>query len=99
MRLLIIALIAFALSACEISLKTGDYDDMYSPYPTYTYDYEVCYEEAPYYDSPDYCEEYVDGYCCEWYSYSTSWDVCYEEWCVWDDVCGWEYYGDSCYVY
>jgi hypothetical protein len=96
MRLLTVALLSLVLTACEISM-TPTTPSSYTTHSSYVY--EVCYEEAPYYDSPDYCEEYAEGYCCEWYSYSTTWDVCYEEWCVWDDVCGWEYYGDNCYTY
>jgi hypothetical protein len=27
----------------------------------------VCYEEPPFYQSPDYCDYYFAGKCCGWY--------------------------------
>jgi len=98
MRLLIIAAALLTLAACEVQFTgpDGKYDSMYDTYPYTTYNYDVCYEEPPYYEAAEYCEEYADAYCCEWYSYSDGWEVCYEEWCVWDDVCGWEYYETIC---
>ena len=99
MRLLLIALAFVAFTACELRLDSPPHNYGNYSHSTYSYDYGVCYEEPPYYSVADYCDEYVEGYCCEWYSYSTNWDACYEEWCVWDDVCGWEYYAENCYAY
>ncbi len=90
MRSILLCVVLLISPACEITVDA-------EPAPADIYSYEVCYEEPPYYESPDSCIEYYGGYCCEWYVYSTNWEICYEEWCSWDDMCGWEYTSDNCY--
>lgn len=105
MKTILTIMALIMLAACEIVVATPE-PVVTSPtihtapdYGYTSYYQEVCYEEMPYYSDADYCEYYSSGSCCEWYSYSDAWDHCYEEWCVWDDVCGWEYYDTNCYAY
>jgi hypothetical protein len=84
-RLIFFAII-FSLHAC---ILVEDYD----PAPNYVY-YDMCYVEDPYYTAPEYCYDlnYQAGYCCAWHvGYS-----CYEDWCIWDDMCNWEYISYEC---
>lgn len=90
MRLILLVITLLLFSGCEYTVIADST-------PPAMYSYEVCYEEPPYYESADSCIEYLSGYCCEWYVYSTNWEICYEEWCSWDDMCGWEYTADNCY--
>ena len=57
----------------------------------------VCYEEPPFYQSPDYCDYYFAGKCCGWYVGGSATTDCFDEWCVWDEWCGWEPGGTVCY--
>ena len=56
--------------------------------------YDVCYASDPYYTSPIACQElaFQDALCCTWHVGYT----CYEEWCIWADICQWEYMSYEC---
>jgi len=42
---------------------------------------------------PSWCEEYDDGFCCAWVTFSSPVHTCEEEWCYWSDTCDWDLIG------
>ena len=98
----------FLLTGCEVHT----YHEPYPPKKVYytetvvthtpvVYETYACYDPTyePYYHSPEWCTEYGlgVGYCCTWTTYDSYGYSCEEEWCWWDDICDWDFMGESCY--
>ena len=85
MKNIILTAVLLFMTACEVQLRSPEYDSGVGV--TYTYVESVC--EDPYWYEPEWCDYYGAGTtCCVWWVFDR-----YEEWCQWDYDWCWDYNG------
>jgi hypothetical protein len=93
MKRIVLSVVAvMLLSACEVMVEP--YHNGYSYHNQHGY----CDDSEPYYHSPieeefhyDYHTGYYEGICSVWLVDVRHGRYEYEEWCLWENMCRWEY--------